>query len=124
MKRIILIAALACVAQGCTTASIPTSPSVVANKTVLDEQAGVVAELAYKSFRVGVTTFINAGMPGIADPQKALVAGRLRTLNNQAYSWLGTIRRAYAASNATSYHEAIGQMYAAIAEGYTYFQKG
>lgn len=122
MRRLFLIAALTVIAQGCTVSGVPASPASVANSTVHDEQAGSAAELAYKAFRVGVTAFINAGEPGIVDAQKAVVAGRLRTLNNQAYSYLGTVRRGYSAVNAASYSEALSQVYAAIAEGYTYIR--
>lgn len=119
MRALILVAALGLGACA-TVPSVPASPSAIANGSVLDEQAGTGAEIAYKAFRVGVTTFIKAGMPGIVEQQKATVAGRLRTLNNQAYTWLATVRRAYKAGNASTYNDALSEMYASIAEGYNY----
>jgi hypothetical protein len=112
--RALFVVALACTSlSACSTlAAIPASPSVVANATVLDEQAATGAEIAYKAFRVAVKAYVTGY--GVS-PE---TAGKLRTINNQAYGLLGSVRRAYNAGNATSYNSALSDLYGSIAQGY------
>lgn len=102
MKRIAILAALALV--GCTPGgltSVPTSPSVVADKTVLDEQGALAAELAYKAARVAVETGVDAGVI------RGDAAARFAVLDAKAYAALGKVRAAYRIGNAATYSAAL-----------------
>lgn len=91
--------------------AITAPPVTHANKTVLDEQVASSAELLYKGFRIGGTLVIKSGQC------TGTCAQTIRTLNNQAYGLLGTIRRAYKAGNAASYQEAYSDLVSTIAQG-------
>lgn len=90
---------------GCSTlSSLPTSPENAANATVLDEQALIGAELAYKSARIALEIYVDSGHCTGA------CATRFRTLNTEAHDALLAARAAYAAANSPNYLAAIGRV--------------
>ena len=110
MQKIFIIGAAlalsACSATGTlgqSVSNIPTSPSAIADKTVLDEQIGIGAEQAYKVWRVAIETGVDAKLI------KGRTAIELAQWDNQLYSVLGQIRLAYAAGNAASYNAAFAR---------------
>lgn len=120
-KRLILasIAALAlsgCGLQGMTTT--PPPPATVADKTVLDEQALLSLELAYKAARIAVETGVDAGII------KGATATRFAALDNAAFLGLAVARQAYSAGNARSYAEAITSGRGAVTDLLTLAGKG
>lgn len=109
MKPIAILAALAL--AGCSfgeVASVPPAPSAVADKTVLDEQGALAAELAYKAARIAVETGVDAGLI------KGATASRVASLDSKAYAALGKVRAAYRAGNAASYASALTEARTAI----------
>lgn len=113
MKRFVLIGAL-CLA-GCNGLAsipvIPANPAVVANKTILDEQAATGAELAYKTFRVGLELATDLGKV------KGDKAVKLRKINTDAYNLIKRERAAYNAANATDYNAALAELRSLINTG-------
>jgi len=114
MKRMIfaICGALALASCGAVTApaAIPPSPSTLADKTVLDEQGALAAELAYKAARLAVETGVDAGVI------KGANATRFAALDSKAFAALQTVRAAYRAGNATTYSAALTQARAAISD--------
>jgi len=111
MKSIALFAALAlsaCASPLASVPGIPAAPVVVADQTVLDEQAGAAVELAYKAFRTGLELATDAGKLRGANATKAAA------LDNRAYVAVQAVRAAYRTGNATSYGEAVKQARVAI----------
>lgn len=80
---------------------LPPSPAAAANKTVLDEQGALAAELAYKAARIAVETGVDAGLI------KGTAAARVAQLDQAVFVALGQVRTAYRAGNATSYAAAL-----------------
>ena len=110
MIRLIPLALL-CALSACTPpATIPTAPGAVADKTILDENAALAAELAYKAARVALETGADAGVI------RGATAARIAALDVKAYAALRVVRRAYEAGNSTSYAAALTTARAAIAE--------
>lgn len=110
MKRI-FVAALALTLSACAGLQIPQLPSApvaVADETVLDEQAALSIELAYKAARLAMETAVDAGAIRGAN------ATRIAELDNEAYAAVLAARRAYRAGNATSYGAALAEARAAI----------
>lgn len=102
--------ALLCALPACTPVNtIPPAPGAVADKTVLDEQGALAAELAYKAACVAIETGLDAGLI------RGATAARVAALDAKAYAALGVVRKAYAAGNATSYATALIAARAAIA---------
>jgi hypothetical protein len=106
MKRAVLLAALAAsmTLSGCAGLSAfapPTAPAVVANRTVLDEQALLALELAYKAARLVVETGVDAGAI------HGDTAAKIARFDDTAYKALGAARLAYAAGNAADYGTAL-----------------
>jgi hypothetical protein len=113
MKRIIVVVCAALALSGCGLtglAALPTSPQAVANETVLDEQAILAVELAYKAARLACETGVDAGAIRGAN------AARFAEIDNRAYAAVQTARRAYRAGNATGYGAALAEARAAINE--------
>lgn len=110
MIRLIPLALL-CALPACTPFNtIPPAPGAVANKTVLDEQGALAAELAYKAARVAIETGVDAGLI------RGATAAKVATLDAKAYAALGVVRKAYEAGNAASYNAAIVTARAAITD--------
>lgn len=78
-------------------ASVPTAPVVVADKTVLDERAGIAVETAYKAWRVAVELAVDSGV------LKGPLAARIAEIDNRAYTATLAMQAAYKAGNATGY---------------------
>lgn len=112
MKKMFLAAVcMATALAGCATlSSVPSSPSVVANKTVLDEQGMLAVELAYSAARIAVETGVDAGVI------KGQAALRFATLDNKAFLAVAAVRQAYKAGNATSYSAALKEGRAAVTD--------
>lgn len=110
MMRLILLALL-CALPACGPIStIPPAPGAMADKTVLDEQGALAAELAYKAARVAIETGVDAGLI------RGATAARVAALDAKAYAALAVVRQAYRAGNATSYAGALTTARAAIAD--------
>jgi hypothetical protein len=88
----------------------PASPAAVANTTVLDEQAALGVELAYKAARTAVEVGVDAGLI------KGARATQFAALDNKAYKAVTTARRAYQAGNATDYATGLSQARLAVAD--------
>lgn len=91
-------------------AGVPPTPVEAADSTVLDEQAALSIELAYKAARMAVETGVDAGVV------KGEQAARLAEIDNKAFAAVQAARRAYRAGNATSYGAALAEARAAIAD--------
>lgn len=72
---------------------IPTSPSAVCSKTIVDEQAAVGAEVAYKTFRLAAELGVNTGAI------KGATATKVAELDNRLYLYLQTAEHAYETCN-------------------------
>jgi hypothetical protein len=95
-------------------ATIPsTSPAAYANTTKADEQAVVTAELAYKSWRLAVETGVSSGLI------KGQLAGKVAGIDNQLYSALQAVERAYSAANSADLAAALGNFNTALTVGYS-----
>lgn len=110
-----IVAALAL--SGCTIpglsfapSALPQAPVVAANQTVLDEQAALSVELAYKAARTAIEIAVDAGAI------KGERARKLADLDNRAYAAVGIVRRAYRAGNATDYATGLSQARLAVSE--------
>ncbi len=110
MKRILAFALL-CALPACTPVNtIPPPPGAVADKTILDEQGALAAELAYKAARIALETGVDAGVI------RGATAARIAALDAKAYAALRVVRRAYEAGNADSYAAALITARTAIAD--------
>lgn len=111
-KLFLAAAALSLSLTGCaglgTLASVPTSPGQVADQTVLDEQAALGVELAYKAFRTALEVAVDAGL------LRGQRAAQAATLDNRAYEAVQAARAAYRSGNAASYAQAVTNARAAI----------
>jgi hypothetical protein len=111
--RLILALAASLALSGCAglpTLSLPAAPVEAADQTVLDEQAALAVELAYKAARLAIETGVDAGAIRGAN------ATRLAELDNDAYAAVLAARRAYRAGNATGYGAALAEARAAISD--------
>ena len=86
----------------------PVSPGQVARRTVLDEQAALGVELAYKAFRTALEVAVDAGV------LRGERAAQVAALDNRAYAAVQAVRAAYRAGNAASYTQAVSDARAAI----------
>jgi hypothetical protein len=89
---------------------IPTSPAAVADRTTLDERAGLSVELAYQAANLAIRTANRAGLLTPAAKAKA------RTLDDTAFAAVGKARAAYDAGNASSFKEADAAARSAVAD--------
>jgi hypothetical protein len=107
--------ALACASlglSGCASVGgIPASPGQLANKTVVDEQVGITATLAYTAAARAATLAIQTGL--IKNP---VTIARIKALDSRAYGAVQAIHTAYLAANASGYGTAIEQANAAVSE--------
>ena len=78
-------------------------PSAIADKTVLDEQAGTAVELAYKAARVALELAVDTGR---LTGSRAAVA---QDVNRKAYAAVQVARSAYRTGNAASYPQAAAE---------------
>lgn len=113
MKRIALVIAAAASLVACTPGStglggLPAAPEQVADRVVLDEQAAIGVELAYKALRTAIEVATDAGL--IRGPR----ATQMATLDNRAYTLVQSTRAAYRAGNAAGYATAAAEARAAI----------
>jgi hypothetical protein len=91
-------------------AGLPSSPSVVCDRSTLDEQAGQAVELGYKLFRTSVELLTDVGYI------KGARATKLASIDNQAFAATQAVQSAYKTCNATSYKVAIDQAKAVLAQ--------
>lgn len=91
-------------------AALPAVPAAVANTTVLDEQAALGVELAYKAERIALETAVDANL---LHGERATQAA---ALDDKAFAAVKIARRAYIAGNATDYVTAIAQARLAVAD--------
>lgn len=112
-KFLLSLCLLALPLAACTTVptTLPT-PSTVSNKTVLDEQAGITVNLAYKAWRVLVEAGVKSGQI------KGQLAGRIADIDNQLYSAVQAVDAAYAAGNSADYAAAITHFNDVLARGH------
>src|SRR5687767_12047803 len=114
MKRLIFAILAPLALSGCaglgTLAGLPSAPVEAAEGTVMDEQAALAVELAYKAARVAVETGVDAGTI------RGERAAQLAEIDNKAFAAVQAARRAYRAGNATSYGAALAEARAAIAD--------
>lgn len=106
MARKLLALILVATLPGC--ATIPSAPVEGADQTVLDEQAMLAAEVAYKAARLAVEAGVDAGL---VHGERAT---RLAAADRAAYAALGQLRAAYRAGNASSYASALSEAQGAI----------
>ena len=98
MRRLLIAVALAAaVSLGACTLDAPATPSTVAQKSVLDEQVAITAELAYKAARLAAETATDAGLV------KGRRATSIAAADNRAHRAVQAVRAAYRTGNATSY---------------------
>lgn len=107
MKRIILASFLLPL-SAC--ASIPTSPAVLANTTVLDEKGLLAVESMYKAEVILIEIGIRSGQVHGA------LATKVKVLDNKAYLAVLGARAAYATGNSSTYIGALAAAKAAIAD--------
>lgn len=105
MKRIILASFLLPL-SAC--ASIPMSPGVITNQTVLDEKLLLGVEQAYSAELIVVKAGVKTGM--IRGDRARRIAG----VDNRAYRAVIAARMAYRAGNAGGYSAAIVDAQSAI----------
>lgn len=111
MRRLLLaIAALFMVPlTACATLGIPSSPSVLADGTKMDEQAGIALNLAYTAAAKGAALAIRTGI--VSDPA---TIKRIGELNRFAFAKLTALNAAYNAGNASSYLVALSEAKVAV----------
>jgi hypothetical protein len=90
-------------------ASVPPAPVAVADQTVLDEQAALAVELAYKAARLAAELGVDAGVIRGAN------AARVAALDNAAYQAVLAARAAYRTGNADTYKSALVQARTSVA---------
>lgn len=111
MRRLLVSAVAALALAGCGF-NLPqvATPSTVANATVLDEQVGRGAELAYKLGRTVLELAVDTGRV------KGATAAKAQDLNRKAYAALLVMRTAYRAGNATGYKQAAAEVGSLVAQ--------
>ncbi len=106
MRALILIASLVLSACSVPDAAahiggLPSSPSVVCDKSTLDETGGQLVELGYR-------LFVTAGELGVETGKiKGAAATRVRALDDKLFAATQAVQNAYATCNAASYAAAI-----------------
>ncbi len=100
-REMFFAAALALGIAGCVSTSAPVA---VADQTVLDEKAGIAAEVAYTAVAKAIVVSIRAGL--ITDRAKL---EKIRDLDAKAYAALQATRAAYKSGNALSYSAALAE---------------
>jgi len=110
MKRLAFLLPLALGACQFPFSAVPASPSAVASKTTLDEQAALSVELAYKAARTAVEVAVDAKLI------KGDRAKQFADLDNKAYAAVKAVRAAYNAGNATDYQTGLSEARLAVAD--------
>lgn len=108
MRKLLLLAAPLALASCNGLAVPPVTPGQVADRTVLDEQAALGVELAYKAWRLALETVVDSGL------LRGEKAKQVAALDNRAYAAVKAVRSAYQAGNAASYTRAVKDARAAI----------
>lgn len=109
MKKLLIAVSLALSLPGCAgLAGLMAPPATTANQTVLDEQATIGVELAYKAARIAMETAVDAGL------LTGERAARAAEIDNAAYAAVTGVRAAYRAGNAANYGVALGEARAAV----------
>lgn len=115
MRKTIFALCTALALSACGVASmltgIPTSPSAVADRTKVDEQAGITVTLAYTAASKAAALAIRTGLVTSAATIK-----RIGELDTKAYAAVVAVHDAYKAANAASYGAAIAKANAVIGE--------
>lgn len=106
------LAALSLGLTGCATmpGGLP-SPASVADRTTIDEQAGITVTLAYTAAARAATLAIQTGL--VRDP--ATIA-QIKALDTRAYNAVLAMRAAYTAANSSGYASALVQANGAIGD--------
>ena len=115
-KTLIVLAALVLSACGAVTGgleSIPPSPSAVADRTKLDEQAGITVTIAYTATSKAAGLVITSAA-AVGRPLPAATVRRIGELDKAAFDAVTAVRQAYLAANNASYLAAMVQANAAI----------
>ncbi len=107
------VPALAGCSLGSIAGGISSGPAAIADTTVLDEQAGVGVELAYKGFRLVAEAAVDSGQVTGSN------AAKLQAFDLKAKAAVDTVRLAFEAGNSNSYTDAVAKAYAAIAGGHS-----
>jgi hypothetical protein len=112
---IVILCAVALASCGITTGVLtpPESPGAVADRTKLDEQAGITVTLAYTAAAKAAALAIRTA-DAIGHPLPAATVQRIGALDAQAYAAVQAVRQAYLTANAASYAAAIAQANAVI----------
>jgi hypothetical protein len=111
MKRLILIAAVALALPACKTmtdpglGSIPTSPSVLAQRTVADEQARLALELLYSAYGTFIDTIK-------VTPQNA---AQLEALDKRVHASVEKMRNLYRTANSSDWLSAAAELRTTVA---------
>lgn len=125
MKRILILLSAALALSACATAqgaqlspppsvltdpgSVLPAPSTIANRTKVDEQAGLAVTLSYVAAAKLATLAIRTGV--VSDPA---TIKRIATANARAKAAVDAVRSAYLAANATGYVAALANARAAV----------
>lgn len=110
MKKLaIALAALGMGLTACEPGTVPpASPGAVAETQVIDEQAALAVELAYKGARMAVELAVDSGV------LKGDAAAKVALLDKRAYAAVLATRKAYDAGNSADYLSAATTARAAI----------
>ena len=81
--------------------TVPPSPAALADRTVLDDRAGVAAQLLYKAVGIALERARDGGL---------LPAETVRRFDARAYIAFDAARAAYRAGNAASYRAAMAEL--------------
>ena len=104
MRAIVMGLALSVSATGlggCASLGLSGSPAAVTDGVLLDEQAAVGVELAYKAARMLTESLVKSGVI------RGDLATRVAAADRRAYATVRAARAAYAAGRSTSYTEAV-----------------
>lgn len=93
MKKLLILAALCFATPLASCATVDAPPT--AENTIVDEQAAIAVNVAYKAFRLAVETGINAGVV------KGSLAGRLAEADQRIFNAVQAVDVAYRAAQLT-----------------------
>lgn len=113
MKHLVLIAAcLSFTLGGCASVLAPvSSPSAVADRTVIDEQVGLAVTLAYTAAARSAALAIRVG--AVKD---AAAIKRIGALDSRAFLAVQGVRSAYLSGNSSNYADALGSANVAVGQ--------
>lgn len=117
MKRILLALCAVLTLSGClpgsldqTLSSAPPPPAAVADRTVVDEQAMLAVELAYKGARLAAETATDAGL------LRGERAARVAAIDNRTYRAVTGLRGIYRAGQGQGWLAALTDARASVTE--------